>query len=157
MLDLKLSSGRIRLGATLFRLTVGFALLLAARSLFFVLPTTPAVRGLYTDDVQEPPLRLRRQWENAARRLPAEGNVFVQFRLPADDLTAASAYFTWTYLLYPRTVYVAAEPRVINDSRDLAEPLAFPEAGWLRAHGVTTTLLVDRDAGGQLRIHSIEE
>lgn len=152
--DVKQSSGRTRLGSTLFRLTVGFALLLAARSLFVELPMTPSVRRLISGDVQDPALQMRKGWEGAIRHLPREGNIFVQFRLSADDMSAADAYFNWIYLLYPRKVYVTMKPRVVNDSQDLAESAAPPEIGWLHEHGVSTTLLVDRNASGQLRIQA---
>lgn len=127
----------------IFELIVAGSLLHSAQVLFLELPRTPGVRHVLLGAAAPSAVEFSARAVNTIREIAPTGNIFLRFDLPPDRSDLAEFfYYTWTYELYPRCVFVTTESRVINNGHDLIGLPPPRDGGWVLAHDVSEILLV---------------
>lgn len=136
----------------LFNLALLFSLFIAAHTLFIKLPKTPLVKKFLTKSNQYNPAALRFRLEKQIDHFAPEGNIFLVFKLKETyQYLSEYCYFAWTYLLYPRKVFVTeSKTQIINNKEDLNQPRSLPDKKWLLAHNIEKIIFIENEADGRI-------
>ncbi len=137
----------------LLTLALCICLLHTLRVLLVELPGTPVVRNW----IARRPSAARVDRDRAIatlREIAPEGNVFLHFTLPPAQRHLAEFFtYNWTLDMYPRTVFVSEQARIINNARDILRQQTAPTQQWLLAHDVTRTCRVWTDEQSRINMN----
>jgi len=123
-----------------------------------VLPTvrSPLFQRWIRPDVDVVPTSLSQRfyYEQVTTAIAPAGNLFMRFQLTPEHAAAAERfYYHASYVLYPRKVFVATEPVVVNNGLDLVRLSSAPGPEWLREHGVNTVATVWASPDGEVNLN----